>query len=196
MPMEPPALSPSGMRPAAAVWKPSTKTGPDCGSTGSIRTGAAFQLELIYDHISFEEAYGGQFRAYSGEFADYSGAAQGIAFWEYPGAPEPNLVWDYDSDILSGLREPNSFSAVFTDETGLDWGYVPYLYGHRNFWICLDDPAETDFSVREIPQPELIPAQPPAPPPVSPLPAALVGAVVLVTAGLLFLLSRTRKQNG
>lgn len=153
------------------------------------------ELELIYDHISFEEAYGSQFRAYGGEFTDYGGTAQGITFWEYPGAPEPNLVWDYDSDILSGLREPNSFSAVFTDEEGLNWGYVAYLYGHRNFWICLDDPTGTDFPVREIPRPELIPAQPPTPPSVSLLPFGLVGAVVLVTAGLLFRLSRTKKKN-
>lgn len=146
-------------------------------------------LSLIYDHISFEEEYGAQFRDYAGEFSDYEPGAEEIACWEYPGAPKPKWTLPTDDRILSALtgsgQGDSYFSQVFTDENGLNWGYVAYLYGQRSFWICLDDPAGTDVSPRVVDQDTPIPPQAPRPPAVSALPYVLVGGVVLVTAALL-----------
>lgn len=152
------------------------------------------QLEVIYDYISFQEEYGDRFRDYDGEFAGYDGSADGIVFWPYPGAAEPELIWTYGGDILSNLtgRESSAISKVFVDEAGLVWGYVGYLYGNRNFWICLDDPTRAEFSVRDTHQAELIAARTPVLPPVSYTPYILVGGVVLVTAGLLVLFYRKK----
>lgn len=178
------------------------------------------QLSLIYDHVSFVEEYGEQFRDYDGEFAGYDGPAHGITFWEYPGAAQPNVVWKYEADILEELTGPYAFSEVFEDEQGHIWGFVGYLYGHRSFWICLDDPTGTDFPVRDIHQEELIPARSPDEPAlpetlddasgiqsagpvartaaaasVSWAPYVLVAAVVLVTAALIFWFYLRKKKN-
>lgn len=107
-------------------------------------------MELIYDHISFEEEYGEQFRPYDGEFARCAGTPA-VTFWAYPGAPEPHIV--SEDSFIRDLGDSSTFygscwDSVFTDENGLTWGYMPYL---RMGWICFDDPAGTQFPVRDIP---------------------------------------------
>lgn len=146
-------------------------------------------LAELYDWHAFEAEYGDRFRPYNGEFAGYDGAPE-IVFWAYPGAPEPNVVVDTDSRFARDLGSDDTFwgstwQNVFTDENGLTWGFIRY---HETGWLCFDDPTATEFPVREVEEAELIPAQTP----VMPEPAAayvpyvLVGAVVVVTAGLLF----------
>lgn len=158
-------------------------------------------LCLIYDHISFEEEYGDQFRDYNGELADYEGEDDGITFWEYPGAAEPNITWTYGGDIidnLAGTEDRDSYiQAVFVDENGLSWGFVGYMYGRMNAWVCLDDLTGTSFPLREVSQPELVPAQMPVLPAAAYVPYILVGAVVVVTAVLLavFFRKRTKKRG-
>lgn len=151
-------------------------------------------LSLAYDHISFAEEYAGQIRDYGGEFADYSGQAACVNFYEYPGAPEiksteepkPAYLNDY-IDHLTGAADGNSaIQSVFTDEEGLVWGYVNYLYGPVEGWFCLDRPDGTDFPQRQIAEDTLTPPQTPVLPTVSYTPYILVGGLVAVTAALLF----------
>lgn len=157
-------------------------------------------LSLIYDHLSFEEEYGSQFRDYAGEFSGYTGEGP-VTFWPYPGAAADSALGSFGPEFVEKLvgteSEPSYFSKVFTDENGLNWGYVTYLFGMRSFWVCLDDPGGTDLPVREVDQEPLIPAQPPQTPPASTLPYLLVAGVALVTALLLiwFYIRRRRTSD-
>lgn len=151
-------------------------------------------LSLVYDHISFAEEYAGQIRDYNGEFAGYDGELNLINYYEYPGAPEVKEAHELSSlyrqeikDRLTGaVKEGSCISRIFTDESGLTWGYVNYLFGPVNGWFCLDSPDGTDFPVRQVPEVEFTAPQTPKAPMVSYLPYILVGGVVTVTAGLLY----------
>lgn len=164
-------------------------------------------LYLIYDHISFEEEYGDRFRDYDGEFADYDGGAgEEFWFWEYPNAGYPRESVPVNQDMLDALRgtadTPSYISRVYTDENGNDWGYVAYMYGIRNFWILLDNPAGSETMTSSIPRTEelfasgaLTAPQEPELPAQSYIPYILVAAAVAFTAGaLLFFYGKRRKS--
>jgi hypothetical protein len=36
-------------------------------------------------------------------------------------------------------------SLAYEDAQGREWGFVPYLYGSRNIWVCLDEPLNSDI---------------------------------------------------
>lgn len=42
------------------------------------------------------------------------------------------------------------YGPVFKDEDGHSWGNVGYLFGNRDFWICIDEPWNGDLPRREI----------------------------------------------
>lgn len=157
-------------------------------------------LQLIYDNISFAEEYADQIIPYNGEFMDYDGDSDVVNFFAYPGAEE--IQRTYESSQWSALwknltgtaYEESYIQSIFVDEEGLTWGFVDYMYGHLNAWFCLDDPDGENFTVRKVTAPDLIPAQPPVLPAIGYVPYALVGAVVLVTAGLLILFFRKKKK--
>ena len=156
------------------------------------------QLYLIYDHISFEEEHGAQFRDYNGEFSDFNGEVGScIQLWEYPGAWSEKETLTLTQEFLDALRgtneQPSYISRVYTDENGNNWGYVAYMYGIRNFWICLDNPESIMSSCIPladslIESGELTPPQEPVTPKMparSYVPYILVAAVVILTALLL-----------
>ena len=170
----------------AAVW----------GDEGEISGWAPLaDFALKYDYLCFEEEYAAEIRPYDGEFADYDGGAEEIVFYEYPGAPVSKDVrkaaWGLDE--LIGRGGDSYIQSVFVDEAGLTWGFVGYLYGRISGWFCLDDPGGTDFPVREVEVPELIPAQAPRLPAMAYVPYALVAAVVIVTAVLLAVFFRKKR---
>lgn len=95
--------------------------------------------ELVYDFISFEEDYGDLFLSESGQLGpEYCG--QEIRFWSYPGSETCS------THPLSQQAEEYrpEYQQVYTDDAGRRWGYIGYYMGHRNCWICLDDPT-ADF---------------------------------------------------
>ncbi len=154
------------------------------------------ELYPVYDYISFEEEYGSQFKDYKGEFADFSGDAGEICCWAYPNAPEYSFTLDSGADIverLTGAGEEQSYiSHVYTDDNGVSWGVVGYLFGFRNFWINLDNPSDKNvLSSGALPADALIaagaltPPQTPVMPAAARLPYFLVGGVAVVTLGLL-----------
>ena len=165
-------------------------------------------LLLIYDYLSFEEEYGGQFQPYDPEtygplLEEWEGDT--LVLWPYPGAEQASYVWQDAADGMEELKE-YGFSSIFVDEAGLTWGFCAYLYGNRNFWVCLDAPAGRDdpaaqeggmeIPVRQVEQPELIPAQEPETP-VSYYLAFTLGVVIAAAATWLIgrkFLPRTRRR--
>ena len=100
------------------------------------------ELEILEEHAE-------QFYVYTGDYAQVQAAEQVVA-WPWPGAEEP--LWVY--------RDVNAehFKAhpAYLDAEGREWGFVNYLYGSRNVWICLSDPPNRAL-------PALCPASGPEP---------------------------------
>lgn len=163
-------------------------------------------LYPVYDHISFEEVYGDQFRDYGGEFADYGGMAGAeFWFWEYPnayGPRETKKITQMELEALLGTSNevPCCISKVYVDEKGQTWGFVEWLYGSRNFWILLDNPTCEGIMTSCIPEADdlitagrIVPPREPVLPGPSYTPYILVAAVVIVTAGLLRIFWKKKK---
>lgn len=92
-------------------------------------------MELIYDHISFEEDYGHLFVEESGEL-DEAYVGQTIYFWNYPG--------DESGNQIPVEAYPPDYWHTYTDEAGRVWGYTGYYMGWKGYWFCIDDPT-ADF---------------------------------------------------
>lgn len=91
-------------------------------------------MEVVYDHISFKEEYGGEITEQEGSLEEqYRG--QDVYVWSYPGAQEPSYAMP-----LTMERLPD-YTSVYTDEAGHTWGWVGYYYGSRNHWFCIDQPT-------------------------------------------------------
>jgi len=104
------------------------------------------QLLLVYDYISFDEDYSGEFFDYEND-ADKVAKTGDIVVWTWPGSGKIELVFEEEWQnpetyefILGG-----SFRA-YKDSEDRVWGYIGYAYGARNVWVCLSDPSN-----REIP---------------------------------------------
>ena len=172
------------------------------GDEGTVEGWVAMEeLGKVYDYLTFEADYADRIAPYGGEFAAYAGDDPEVIFYEYPGSPvikrRMELAMHNGSVLtnLTGSKDSNSYiSSVFVDENGLTWGYVGYMYGQLRGWFCLDDPDGTNFPLRDVVQDELIAPQDPVLPAKTYIPYALVGAAVLVTAGLLVIFFRKKKK--
>ena len=105
--------------------------------------------------------------------------------YKYPGSgvvlEELERGWFGGEDIV--------FDTLFTDPAGRRWGYCPYLYAHRDFWVCLDDPYNgalppDENCVTIVTKPPAAPAPAPteAPKPAeTPAPAEAPGKTLVLT---------------
>lgn len=176
-------------------------------------------LSLIYDYLSFEEEHGDEILPVDKAVTDplfdayLQTGKTTLVIWSYPNAEHFSHYYTGDQglELLNALKEYGVFT--YTDEEGHLWGFCSYLYGHRNFWILLDDPSAGDgvppapedipnseigeriVSVREIPKIPLAPARkPPLPPTATLLTGGLVAIAVLLSGGALwFFYGRKRK---
>lgn len=96
------------------------------------------QLLVLYDHITFSEEHINDFYVYSGDYAELTEAGSAIA-WPWPGAEEP--TWTFESVDTTYFN----IDTAYMDAQGREWGFVGYLYGSRNFWMCLSDPLNHDI---------------------------------------------------
>ena len=97
------------------------------------------QMLVVYDYIAFEEEHLSEFYPYSGDYAAVRDARAAIV-WAWPGTDVPPL-WTYkDLDI-----DYFGVSHAYMDNEGREWGFIMYLYGNRNIWICLSDPLDSDI---------------------------------------------------
>lgn len=95
-------------------------------------------MELIYDYIAFEEDHGAQFGEYDG-----SGDALDSAYvYSYPGGMVTSEL------EASGDYRP-TFQHLYTDENGLRWTFIGYYMGHRDGWVCIDDPMNEALGTAE-----------------------------------------------
>ena len=89
--------------------------------------------QVRYDHISFREEHGAEIT----EAAARTGMEyETVYLYEYPVAPDPIRL-----DQVELTAEQS-----YIDDQGRQWGYVSYIYGIRNKWFCLDDPASEQLT--------------------------------------------------
>lgn len=96
-------------------------------------------LALIYASPEFEEDH-------RGEFAEYDGSADGlteVCMYSYPGG-----VYSHTMPVQDGGYLPD-YKYIYTDPSGLRWTYVGYYRGHRNCWLCIDDPMNDGLGIPE-----------------------------------------------
>lgn len=89
-----------------------------------------------YDSQAFMDDHSGEFVGEERSFQPDRTEGEAVYAYKYPGS---GIVRDkMDWDMI--WQEEMSFSAMFTDPAGREWGYCGYHYGHRDFWVCLSDP--------------------------------------------------------
>ena len=78
-------------------------------------------MKVVYDGISFAEEFGESFVEESGVISEeYAG--QILHCFAYPGAKSS---YEFHTE---GMNEMPPYQYTFTDEQGLEWGYVGYFY--------------------------------------------------------------------
>ncbi len=120
-------------------------------------------MAMIYDYISFEEDHGSEFKEYDGS-GDHLTEAYVYA---YPGGVCSSKKMEQGS---GDYRFTEGFKNLYTDENGLRWTFIGYYMGHRDGWVCIDDPlnenlgTETSLTVGQVRGGGLLkpPADPPA----------------------------------
>ena len=105
------------------------------------------ELLVLYDYVSFREdniddIFSGFFNVQN--IRD----AEAVIAWEWPGSGVP--LWTVEGLDIGMFN----FAYYYWDEGGRAWGFIRYLHGGGNIWVCISDPINPD-----------IPAFNPAPPP-------------------------------
>jgi len=110
------------------------------------------ELVNVYDGVSFSEEHGAEIQE-----TDESTAPRVImpdtgviCLWEYPGS-------DISYGKLESLESEISIDRTYRDPGGDLWGHSGYYFGHRDFWINLSSPDETNPKLEPKAAPELIP---------------------------------------
>ena len=107
------------------------------------------ELLFLYDYVAFDEEHLDEYYQYQGDYAEIKKAG-GVVVWQWPGSGVPQLT-------IEDLDTENFWvSSAWVDKDGREWGFVTYLYGNRNIWVCLSDPLNSDI-------PAFNPASEPAP---------------------------------
>jgi len=104
-------------------------------------------LLVKYDYIAFAEAHYDEFYTYEGDIEEIKSVGAALV-WPWPGAEAP--LWRLEEFDIDNLW----IYTAYKDDAGREWGFVSYLYGSQNIWVCISDPINPD-----------IPAFNPAPPP-------------------------------
>jgi hypothetical protein len=102
---------------------------------------------VLYDYVAFAEEHMGEFYTYDGDYAEIKEAGSAV-MWPWPGAEES--IWtleDIDTEYFDVW-------AAYKDAEGREWGFVTYLWGNRNIWVCLSDPTNENLpALNPAPEP-------------------------------------------
>jgi hypothetical protein len=103
------------------------------------------ELLVLYDYIAFEEEHLNTLYRYEG---DYGGIAEtrSALVWAYPGADAP--LYTLENLDMDSFR----IAHAYMDEDEREWGFVAYLYGSRNSWVCLSEPLNRDLPAFNSPR--------------------------------------------
>lgn len=147
------------------------------------------ELVLRYDHQSFLEDHVGEVQEVERE-VDFSGLL--YCKYHYPGG-------ELDYQQTGRFDHKARISLLYTDETGLEWGYANYFFGDSG-WFCLSDLENANLQTEDR-TPVLVSAAEDAvlpeweAPPDNTLLCAGIGVVAVCTVTAV-LLARMKKKKG
>ena len=98
------------------------------------------QMLVLYDYVAFEEDHFDELYPYNGDYDAIKETRAAIA-WSWPGSDAP--LWTIEDLNMENLR----VAYAYRDAEDREWGFVTYLYGSRNVWLCLSDPLNRDMPV-------------------------------------------------
>jgi len=98
------------------------------------------QMLVLYDYVAFEEDHFDELYLYNGDYAAIKETRAAIA-WPWPGSDAP--LWTIEDLNMENFR----VAYAYRDAEDREWGFVTYLYGSRNIWLCLSDPLNRDMPV-------------------------------------------------
>jgi len=93
---------------------------------------------VIYDYIAFEEDHIDELYQYTGSKEELKEAGA-MVLWSWPGAESPLRVIDGVNTNSFGIEY------VYMDKNGREWGFIRYMYGGGNNWVCLSDPLNPEL---------------------------------------------------
>jgi hypothetical protein len=96
------------------------------------------QMLVMYDTIAFAEEYQAELYSYDGDYKAIEETRSAVV-WPWPGADY--YLWTVEDMDTEYFR----VSFAWKDMDGREWGYVPYIYGSTDVWICLSDPLNHDI---------------------------------------------------
>lgn len=139
-----------------------------------------------YDFIAFAEDHRNAI-TYNREQLAIEG--ESACLYPYPGGPNPFVM-----DGLQGTVP----SQCYTDEQGRRWGFISYIYGLRNYWVCLDDPGNDGLTGEEkapVPSGYQVPEELPTASKTGVIVGAVGGVALATLIVVLVLFRRTRKTS-
>jgi hypothetical protein len=96
------------------------------------------QMLVLYDFVAFDEEHAGEFYAYEGSYDEIEKTKSAVV-WPWPGSGAPRwTATDINLDHFT-------VSHAWRDPDGREWGFVQYMTGDKNIWICLDEPMNQDI---------------------------------------------------
>ena len=139
-----------------------------------------------YDYLAFEAEHRDAITDNKEQIAIESEPAY---LYPYPGGPYP-----FEMEGLIGTVP----TQCYTDELGRRWGFIPYIYGLRNNWVCLDDPGNDALTGEEkAPVPSGFEAPAPEELPSASRTGVIIGAVggvALITLAMVLILFRKKRK--
>ncbi|MFB0921650.1 MAG: hypothetical protein QMB62_12360 [Oscillospiraceae bacterium] len=148
--------------------------------------------ELKYDYQSFDEAHNTEYKPYEGDRSEFKDV-QSVVVWTFPNSGESN-------GTLDKVDENFEVQSVYTDIDGVQWGFVNYYYGMKNFWVCLSNPTDASIAAKDVPVPEFHTPSPDSKPTQSgndltTVIVICVAAAILCTAVLFAALNRKKRDK-
>lgn len=135
-------------------------------------------LSLVYDSREFLKDNETLCQPYEkGSFESIAASnASPVWTWTYPGGERQEY------DITNG--DVTEFvSKTYTDENGTVWGHINYMYGMRDFWVCLSKPYDENAGGFALSDHEITIKV--APTPADEIPVSENNKVLLIVAGVL-----------
>lgn len=156
-------------------------------------------LSLIYDCQEFLTDNKDKCVPYDDSFETIAATSERpVVTWTYPGG-------ERSSNKITDERTTEHIQLMYTDENGLVWGYISYMYGMRDFWVCLSAPFDENVGGYATSEHEIVLKQEPVATEDIPVPASnvtawivagvLVVAVVVGTVALIRVMYAKKKKS-
>ena len=96
-------------------------------------------MAMIYDYLCFDEDHSHEYQEYDGSGDHLTEAC----VYSYPGGVFSSILEQGSGDY----KFSDGFRNLYTDENGLRWTFIGYYMGHRDGWVCIDDPLNENLGI-------------------------------------------------